>query len=232
MARLSACSRPDAKGSARAHFPPAAGIALSQHRWAQGLRGLRGLLWRWLPAGPPAAGGSWCSFRGRWPWGSGSRSGAWALEAVKPLWGGQGPVPEPPRQFGATLSPRLLAGDPLHHVCVCVHVCASVHVCTHTCVYVHWWVGVRTHMCVCVHMCMDVCACTHTCVHVSVHMCMGVCVCMSVCAHVCVDVCTCVWVCVHMHVCISVCAHVSVWMCAHVCVCVHVYACQGAAVVD
>lgn len=215
MARLSACSRPDAKGSARAHFPPAAGIALSQHRWAQGLRGLHGLLWRWLPAGPPAAGGSWCSFRGRWPWGSGSRSGAWALEAVKPLWGGQGPVPEPPRQFGATLSPRLLAGDPLHHVCVCVHVCASVHVCTHTCVYVHWWVGVRTHVCLCPHVHGRVCMHTHVCAHVSVHMCMGVCVCICVC--------TCLCGCVHM--CMGVCAHACVHFCVCTCVCVDVCTC-------
>ena len=215
MARLSACSRPDAKGSARAHFPPAAGIALSQHRWAQGLRGLHGLLWRWLPAGPPAAGGSWCSFRGRWPWGSGSRSGAWALEAVKPLWGGQGPVPEPPRQFGATLSPRLLAGDPLHHVCVCVHVCASVHVCTHTCVYVHWWVGVRTHVCLCPHVHGRVCMHTHVCAHVSVHMCMGVCVCISVC--------TCL--CGFVHMCMGVCAHACVHFCVCTCVCVDVCTC-------
>ena len=215
MARLSACSRPDAKGSARAHFPPAAGIALSQHRWAQGLRGLRGLLWRWLPAGPPAAGGSWCSFRGRWPWGSGSRSGAWALEAVKPLWGGQGPVPEPPRQFGATLSPRLLAGDPLHHVCVCVHVCASVHVCTHTCVYVHWWVGVRTHVCLCPHVHGRVCMHTHVCARVCAHV--HGCVCVHVC------VCTCLCGCVHM--CMGVCAHACVHFCVCTCVCVDVCTC-------
>ena len=230
MARLSACSRPDAKGSARAHFPPAAGIALSQHRWAQGLRGLHGLLWRWLPAGPPAAGGSWCSFRGRWPWGSGSRSGAWALEAVKPLWGGQGPVPEPPRQFGATLSPRLLAGDPLHHVCVCTCMCKCSCVHTHVCLCA--LVGGCAHTRVSVSTCAWTCVHAHTCVCTCLCTCAWVCVCMSVCAHVCVYVCTCVWVCVHMHLCISVCAHVSVWMCAHVCVSVHEYACQGAAVVD
>lgn len=202
--------RPKAPPKLTAH--PPAGTALSQHPRA---RGLRGLLWRWLPAGPPTAGGSWCSFRGRWPWGSGSRSGAWAPEAVKPQCGRQGPVPGPPRQFGATLSPRLLAGDPLHCLCVCVYMYVQVFICVHT--RVSMCMGGCAHVCTpCV--CVDVSTCAGTCVHahVSVHTCMGVYVCMSVCIHVCVDVCTCVWVCVRacmcVHVCVCTCVCVDVYM--------------------